>query len=787
MTQKLAEEGERRREWTVTGMDCAACATKVTRAVERLPGVSEVRVALMAERLSLALEPGTGDPGALETTVEDTVRKLGYGIAPKGRKAPRKQAFVLPGETPATRDDDHSDHDHAGHDHADHDHTGHDHGDHDHGGQDAAGHADAAQGETARHDGHVHDDPADRGKRWFQTAKGRLVILTAMLLAAAWGFELLTSSETGYWAFVAACLIGVAPVAKRAFAALQAGQPFTIESLMTIAATGALFIGAAEEAALVVFLFAVGELLEGVAANKARDGIRALADLVPKTAMLEIDGRTREVPADALEIGQTVLVRPGDRVPADGEIIEGTSGMDESPVTGESVPVTKSAGDPVFAGSINAEAALRVRVTKDPADNTIARIIRLVEEAEEARAPTERFIDRFSRWYMPAIVAVAALVILVPPLAAGQPWETWIYRGLALLLIGCPCALVISVPASIASALSSGARRGLLMKGGAVIEAAAKVTRVAFDKTGTLTHGKPAVTDLVPAPGVAEAELLAVAGGVETGSSHPLAQAVLRALEAAGVAPAPSREAKALVGKGVEAIVDGERAWVSSIRHAETQGGVAEAAAARAAALEAEGKTVVAVFRENRPLGLIAMRDEPRDDAIEAARQLRDMGVGATILTGDNARTAEAIAGGIGMEFRAQMMPEDKLVAIREMGTQGGVMMVGDGINDAPALKQAGVGVAMGSGTDVALETADAAILRDRVTDVPALIRLARATMGNIRQNVAIALGLKAVFLVTTILGITGLWIAILADTGATVLVTLNALRLLAYDPAREG
>jgi Cd2+/Zn2+-exporting ATPase len=565
------------------------------------------------------------------------------------------------------------------------------------------------------------------------------------------------------------------------------GQPFTIESLMTIAAIGALFINAAEEAALVVFLFAVGEVLEGVAAGKARDGIRALANLVPKTAQLVTGDTTREVPAASLTIGQTVLVRPGDRIPADGEILDGTSGVDESPVTGESVPKTRGSGDAVFAGAINTEAALRVKVTKGAEDNTIARIIRLIEEAEEARAPTERFIDRFSRWYMPAIVAVAALVVVVPPLAFGQPWDTWVYRGLALLLIGCPCALVISVPASIASAMSTGARRGLLMKGGAVIEAAAKVEVVTFDKTGTLTHGRPQVTDVVPFGATTEAELLAVAAGVETGSSHPLAIAILNKAKDAGVSALPSQDAKALMGKGVVATVGGAVAYVSSPRYAMEHGGLDGIGLRQATIFEEDGKTAVAVFREKTPLGLIAMRDEPRADAKDAVRQLTAMGVTSVILTGDNPRTAAAIAGSLGLKFEADMLPEDKLAYIREIGTQGSVMMIGDGINDAPALKQASVGVAMGSGTDVALETADAAILRDRVTDIPATIRLSRAAMANIRQNVTIALGLKAVFLVTSVFGLTGLWIAILADTGATVLVTLNALRLLRFNPEREA
>lgn len=751
-------------EWSVGGMDCASCAGKIRDAVGKLPGVSDVSVTVMGEKLKLRLDPAqTG-----RDRVEAVVKSLGYTLTDKGGQAVRKGLILPKGP-------------HDGHDH-DHGHcSGHDHGHRDHSAPADTGRDDDGHGSP----GHMHDDPADRGKLWYQTGKGRLVILTGLLLAAAWVIELLFPGPVGYWSFVAACLIGLAPVSRRAFAALRLGQPFTIESLMTIAASGALFIGAAEEAALVVFLFAVGEVLEGVAANKARDGIRALVKLVPKTALLEDGGKTREVPAESLSIGQTVLVRPGDRIPADGEIVEGTSGIDESPVTGESAPRTRGPGGPVFAGSINTEEALRIRVTKAPSDNTIARIIRLVEEAEDARAPTERFIDRFSRWYMPLIVALAAAVIVVPPLATGGDWNTWVYRGLTLLLIGCPCALVISVPASIASALASGAKRGLLMKGGSVIEAASKVGQVAFDKTGTLTHGKPQVTDLVPVQPMSEDDLLRLAAAVEAGSSHPLAQAILR--RAGGIDLPDASSARAIRGKGVSAVVEGRNLTVASPRHAADSGALQGDLLHRAMALEEEGKTVAVLFESEATLGLIALRDEPRSDAQDAVRQLRDMGITPTILTGDNSRTAAAIAASLGAEFEAEMLPEQKLEAIRKMSGQSGVMMVGDGINDAPALKQATVGVAMGSGTDVALETADAAILRDRVTDIPAKIRLARLTMANIRQNVALALGLKAVFLVTSVLGLTGLWIAIMADTGATVLVTMNALRLLRLNPEREG
>ena len=739
----MADDGNQI-EWRVTGMDCGACAGKVRGAVERLPGVTDVDVAPMTERLRLTLDEARSTP----EQVEKAVRAIGYGISPRG-SAPEKPkgGFVLPEGAFA--------------------------------GSDAF--SPVAEEEQAQPKRAEEVQPA-----WYAKSKGRLVLGTGALLAAAWAVHLLASEDIAQWAFVLATLIGLVPVARRAFVMARIGMPFTIEMLMTIAASGALVIGAAEEAALVVFLFAVGEMLEGVAASRARNGIQALAQLVPKTALLETDGRTREVPAESLAIGQTVKVRPGDRIPADGEVIDGTSGVDESPVTGESVPSLKEPGSLVFAGSINTEAALRVRVEKTAEDNTISRIVRLVEEAESARAPTERFIDRFSRVYMPVVVGAAILVAIVPPLAFGLAWEEWIYRALALLLIGCPCALVISVPASIASALSAGARNGLLMKGGAVIEAVARITHVAFDKTGTLTAGRPRVTDILPIEGTS-AEVLSLAAGVESGASHPLGLAILARAEAEGTDVPASRAARSIPGKGAEAVIHGATVTVGSPRLAEESGVLSEAIRAQTAMLEAEGKTVVHVWRDETACGLIALRDEPRPDAAEAVRQLRALGIVPVMLTGDNARTAAAISVSLGIDHRAGLLPEDKVREVRDLGQEAQVMMVGDGINDAPALATAQVGVAMGSGTDVALESAHAAVLRDRVADIPGLIRLARAALANIRQNVAIALGLKAVFLVTTLLGVTGLWIAILADTGATVIVTLNALRLLTFRPVRES
>ena len=768
--------------WKVGGMDCASCAAKIRGAVERLPGVSEVRLSVISETLTLALDESRTQRDA----IEKRVISLGYTATPAS--APRV-ATPESAESrgcghdhgPAQKAHDH-DHDHSacgghGHDHA-HDHK-HDHS-HDH----AHGKADKSADHGHGLPGHVHE-PTPDGVSWHQTGRGRLVLLTGALLGAAWLAKFTVSEPAAYWAFVVACLIGVVPVARRAFAA-AVGQPFTIEMLMTIAATGALVIGAAEEAALVVFLFAVGEVLEGVAADRARASIRALGDLVPKTALVEENGETRQVDAAALAVGQIVLVRPGDRIPADGAITDGVSGIDESPVTGESVPKTKGVGDSVYAGSVNREAALRVCVEKAAADNTIARIIRLVEEAQEARAPTERFIDRFSRIYMPAIVGLAILVALVPPLAFGGEWSVWIYRALALLLIGCPCALVISVPASIAAALSTGARQGLLLKGGVVIEAAARTGIVAFDKTGTLTAGEPRVTEIV-ALGRNERKVVELAAAVETGSSHPLALAILARAKADAVPVRAAANAAAIAGKGVTGELDGIAIFVGAPRHARDRAGFDAAALEAVERLETAGKTVAAVIADGELAGLIALRDEPREDAASAIAELKALGVRSVMLTGDNARTGAAIAGSLGLEHKAELMPDDKVTAIKALSQQAPVMMVGDGINDAPALAAANIGVAMGSGTDVALETADGAVLKSRVRDIAAMIRLARAAMGNIRTNIALALGLKAVFLVTSVLGYTGLWVAILADTGATVLVTANALRLLGFNAGKAG
>lgn len=719
--------------WRVEGMDCASCVAKVRTAVERLPGISDVQVNLIAERLTLR----RSHDGAESATVERQIDALGYHPTP-----------LIPERSTS-------------------------HG-HEHGGGAHAGHM------------HAHSEVEEAEERagvvWWRTGKAKLAAALAVLVGAAWVLSAVFPRES-YWIYLAATLVALVPFGRRAFALARAGTPFSIETLMCAAAVGAVVIGAAAEAAVVVLLFAVGELLENVAAGQARAGIRALASLIPRTARREAEGRIEEVPAASLQVGDVVQVRPGDRLPCDGEIIDGRSALDESPITGESMPVPRGPGEPVVAGSINADGVLRVRVTRAAADNTVARIITMVEDASASRAPSQRFVERFARWWTPGAMVAALLVIVVPPLLFGGDWWTWTYRGLALLLIACPCALVISVPAAVASGLSAGARRGLLVKGGAALEAIGAAKTVAFDKTGTLTEGKPRVTDVVPlADGVDEARVLTLAAAVEDGSSHPLARAILAAVAERELPMLQGSEAEAVPGRAVQAMVEGRRVAVGSPRHAAEAGpGLGTAAASRAEALEAEGKTCVVVLLDTTPVGLIAMRDEPRADAAAGIAALHQLDVATVMLTGDNERTGRAIAATLGMDVRAGLLPEDKLREIAALQVDGPVVMVGDGINDAPALAAASVGVAMGGGTDVALETADAAIMREKVAGVADLVALSRATLANIRQNVGVAVGLKAVFLVTTLTGITGLWPAILADTGATVLVTLNALRLLRW------
>ncbi|CAI1120430.1 Lead, cadmium, zinc and mercury-transporting ATPase [Serratia quinivorans] len=605
---------------------------------------------------------------------------------------------------------------------------------------------------------------------------GPLLLLTTLMIVS-WALSMV-NPELSRIAFIATTLVGLAPVATKAVRLIRSGTPFAIETLMSVAAIGALFIGATAEAAMVLLLFMVGEMLESYAANRARRGVKALMELVPEDALLLQGTERKRVPVASLRPGDVIEIAPGGRLPADAELLNPFASFDESALTGESVPVERQQGQKVAAGSLSVDQAAQMKVISEPGKNAIDRILQLIEEAEERRAPIERFLDRFSRYYTPAIMLLAIAVILVPPLLYSQPWETWIYRGLTLLLIGCPCALVISTPAAITSGLAAATRRGALIKGGAALEQLGQVQTIAFDKTGTLTEGKPTVTDVLPLNGISEQQLLTLAAAVEAGSHHPLAQAIINRAEQYGVPLPLAQGRRALAGVGVEGVIDGKTVLISAPAKL-AAGLLNQQGASQVERLENAGKTAVVVLEDGAPIGLLALRDTLRSDAKQAIAELKALGINGVMLTGDNPRAAAAIATELGLDYRAGLLPEDKVKAVTELSELRPTAMIGDGINDAPAMKASSIGIAMGSGTDVALETADAALTHNRLVGVAEMIRISRATHANIRQNITIALGLKGVFLITTLLGLTGLWLAVLADSGATALVTANALRLL--------
>lgn len=618
----------------------------------------------------------------------------------------------------------------------------------------------------------------DEVKGWRGLIEDNLHILSisaAMLIAAIVSN---ISPQTGAWIFTLTCLLGLYPIARKAVKLAKGGTPFAIETLMSVAALGALYLGETAEAAMVLLLFLIGEKLEAYASSRARSGIKALMDLVPENTILIREGVRTEVLASQLQPGDVIEVAPGGRMPADGVLMNSMASFDESALTGESIPVERSEGGKIMAGAVVVDKVVQIQVTSRQGDNAIDRILHLIEEAESRKAPLERFLDKFSRWYTPFMMLVSLVVVITPPLLFAQPWETWIYRGLALLLIACPCALVISTPAAITSGLAAAARRGALIKGGAALELLGKVESVAFDKTGTLTQGKPQVTDVL-AFGVTEEQLLSLAASIEVGSSHPLAISLVNKAEGLGITIPEASEKTAQVGSGVTGVVKGKLVQVIAPSKVDFQ--FSQSLEKQIVELEGLGKTVVIVRCDEEVIGLIAWQDTLREDALKAVQALKALGIPSVMLTGDNPRSAAAIASQIGLDYQASLLPADKVHYVETLAKQQTVAMLGDGINDAPAMKASSIGIAMGGGTDVALETADAALTHNRLLELPAMIELSRATMNNIRQNVALALGLKGVFLVTSLLGITGLWVAVLADSGATALVTLNALRLLRF------
>ncbi|WP_281188284.1 zinc/cadmium/mercury/lead-transporting ATPase [Vibrio harveyi] len=621
--------------------------------------------------------------------------------------------------------------------------------------------------------------PKAEKKGWLGIVKDNVQILS---IAGAMAFAGIISDfnpTLSTWLFTLTCLLGLYPVAMKAVKLARSGTPFAIETLMSVAALGALYLGETAEAAMVLLLFLIGEKLEAYASSRARSGVQALMDLVPENTTLIVDGERQEVPASQLQPGDIIEVAPGGRMPADGLLMTQAASFDESALTGESVPVEHAEGGKIMAGAVVVDKVVQVKVTSRQGENAIDRILHLIEEAESRKAPLDRFLDKFSRWYTPLMMLVSLLVIITPPLLFAQPWETWVYRGLALLLIACPCALVISTPAAITSGLAAAAKRGALIKGGAALELLGRVESVAFDKTGTLTQGKPQVTDVVPFD-VTEEQLLSLTASIEIGSSHPLALSLVSKAQEQGINIPEAADKTAQVGSGVTGVVEGKLVQVIAPSKADFP--ISQQVEQQVVELEGQGKTVVIARHDHEVIGLIAWQDTLRQDAQQAVAALKKLGISSVMLTGDNPRSAEAIANQIGLDYKASLLPADKVHYVEEISAQHTVAMVGDGINDAPAMKASSIGIAMGGGTDVALETADAALTHNRLVELPAMIELSRATLNNIRQNVALALGLKGVFLVTSLLGITGLWVAVLADSGATALVTLNALRLLRFE-----
>ena len=586
--------------------------------------------------------------------------------------------------------------------------------------------------------------------------------------------------------YLTAYLFGGWDISQHAWHAIKE-KHFDTDLLMVMAALGAAALGEFAEGALLLFLFSLGHALEERALDRARAAVRALADLAPKVALVRRDGKEQELPVESLQLDDLVIVRPGVRIPVDGVISNGNSGVDQASVTGESMPVDKVPGDQVFASTVNGEGALEVKVTRLAKDSTLSRVMKMVEEAQAQKSPTQQTVEKFERIFVPAVLIVTGLIIILPPLF-GFPFRESFLRAMTLLVAASPCALALGTPASILAGVAQAARNGVLVKGGMHLENLGRLKAIAFDKTGTVTHGKPEVTDIVAFQSSRwkEADLLSIAAGVESRSAHPLAQAVVRSAQTKGVPVSVMDEVESLTGRGLRAVTNGKTIWVGNQKLMD-EAGVTLAADAiqKAKSLQELGKTLFWVAENKTAIGLIALADTLRQEAASTMKALKKIGVAHTImLTGDNVRSASAIAAQVGLtDYRADLMPEDKLTVIRDLVKQyGQVAMIGDGVNDAPALANATVGIAMGgAGTDVALETADVALMGDDLSKLPFAVGLGRATRNIIMQNLFISLGVIALLIITSLTGIVSIGVTVIFHEGSTLVVVANALRLLGY------
>lgn len=717
--------------YQIMGMDCANCAKKLEKGVGRLEGIQTVQIDFATGKMHI-------EGNVLGDQLKQRVEALGYGMV-----APDDQAVKV----------------------------------------------NAKKGGVVGFVAYLLGQDATR----MALIGGGMIlgVLLAMLVGLSAGI--------GNVLFVVSMGITAYPIAKSGVINLLINRDFNIDLLMTIAAIGAVIIGEYLEAATVIFLFAIGESLEGYAADRARDSIRSLMEIAPPQAVLLENGKESVVPVEILKVGDVIVVKPGDRIAMDGVIVSGSSEINQSTLTGESLPVFKEKGAEVFAGTINESGALEIQVTSLVEDNTINRIIQLVEAAQSVRAPSQRMIDQFARWYTPSIVVLALLIATIPPLVFGAPfWDTssthgWFYRALALLVIACPCALVISAPVTIISAITMGTRRGVLIKGGAHLEALAQVKAFAFDKTGTLTAGKPVVvdnrSDLCVAEDACEYcdDVLALAAAVEQRSSHPLAQAVVQAASARGVASvyAPAEDVALLPGKGVQGRVAERFITIGSHRLFDEEYNHSERIHQLANDAEAQGQTTMLLRDDDKVLGYIAFSDAVREESKAVVAEVKALGGITVMLTGDHQRVAENVGANVGVdEVRSELLPADKVDAVKALLLQHkSVAMVGDGVNDAPALATATVGIAMGDvGSAQAMETADLVLVGDDLRQLPFAIKLARFARGIIRQNVLLSLAVKVAFMLLAIFGAATLWMAILADVGMSLLVTLNGMRPLRFN-----
>ncbi|MDA8210557.1 MAG: heavy metal translocating P-type ATPase [Clostridia bacterium] len=768
-------------QFRLRGLDCADCAAKLEKRVQALPGVAEVRVNFGAAKMTVSHSvdlavildtvKAAGYQAELDSQPKATVfRVSGMDCADCAAKL-EKKLLALPGVAEAKINFG--------------------------AGKLTVKHSASVESilkaiEAAGYQGQLANEERKQPQRnFFGDSKLLLTAISGILVAAGFVLSYLNLPEYLVTSvYLAAILSGGFYTAKSGWYSLKS-LSLDMNFLMAVAVIGAAAIGEWAEGATVVFLFALGNTLQAYTMDKTRNSIRALMDLSPKEALVRRAGQELRLPVEELVVGDLIIVKPGERIPMDGEVVVGRTDVNQAPITGESMPVEKTVGQEVYAGTINGQGAIEMKVTKLVEDTTLAKIIQLVEEAQAQKAPSQQFVDVFAKYYTPAVIIAAVLVAVLPWLFFGQPFQPWFERALILLVVSCPCALVISTPVSIVAAIGSAAKRGVLIKGGAYLEEAGALKVIAFDKTGTLTAGKPEVNSVIPTADVPLEQVLEIAAAIETRSQHPLAEAILKYARERNIQIPEGTDFQSFTGKGAGLQINGEPYYIGNRRLLAELNIPLGHLQEELTALQDRGQTVMLVSSSKEVLGLIAVADKIRESSRAAVAALHRAGITKLVmLTGDNAGTAKVIAEELGIDdYRAELLPESKLYAIQQLQHQyGKAAMVGDGVNDAPALAAATVGIAMGgAGTDTALETADIALMADDLTKLPYAMHLSRKALGVIKQNIGFSLVVKGVFLVATFLGMANLWMAVFADTGAALLVIANGMRLMKVaDPYTE-